>query len=515
MAEDFLESIYQKAKMLTELRVIVKTLRWGQVYEPIQQLNQLLPSLEELCEQYQYIDYEKAVTLRKGLEESTQYGGDALRLGDCIETRVIPYCEEYLRHTNRICVDDEQGYSLESSESGFLTIRDTESGRYLHSRLDPMWEARILAEKIYDPSKRGYSLLGGGLGYLAYQLWRLSDGAVKITLFEYEERMAQYARRYGVLDWIPGECLEVRVDPDILPFLYSVEDEFVGYHIFEPEMHIAPRDTWSVLQELMMINNTVWFYDIDVNRNYYKNIYSAARPVSELDVGMMKKKVIVVAGGPSLDDSLDFIRENQSDMSVIAVGTVFRKLVASGIQPDMVTILDPKKVMLRQLEGVEDQQIPLLLGITAYWKLADRYTGPKYLVPTLSALDREQEYAEQYGLEVWNCGCTVTMMAVNAALYCGAAEIYLAGADFAYPGGWSHASGTNERQQERQEDLFPVEAVDGGVVYSRADLTMFRRDLEGLIASTPDVTYYNMSGSGAKIAGTRQMREDDQEKRNG
>lgn len=503
MAEYFLEEIYREAALRTELRCLWEQLTSGKDGKTRRNYQQMVSELEIISRKYVDMNPQDGMEFRNDLWKLKEYNGNYLGLADFIERKILPQYEKYLSQLDKICVDDEQGYCLESSLYGFLTLRNAESGRYFHSQNDPMWEARQVAKRIYDPAMKSYSLLGCGLGYIAYQLYCVSDGSVPINIYEYDEKMIQYARNYGVLDWIPEECLSVTVDADVLPFLYSLEqEEGHGYHIFEPELYRAPEDAQEIIRTLIINNNSATDFREDQQRNFYRNLQSDAKPLSVFKRDQSGESFVVVAGGPSVDDRLDFLKQQKGHMPIIAVGTIFSKLLACGIVPDMAAILEARSTVMRQLEGIADQQVPLFLGIMAYWKLARIYEGEKYLVPTGGDTPEEKYYKKQCGGFALDCPGTVTIMAVNLALYFGAKEIYLLGVDFAFPKEQYYATGaTGDNSLSDKSSLFLVESVGGGTVYTDKPMTMFRDYMEELIENASDVTFYNLS-KGARITGT-------------
>ena len=154
-----------------------------------------------------------------------------------------------------------------------------------------------------------------------------------------------------------------------------------------------------------------------------------------------------------MDDNLDFLKENQGKKTVIAVGTVFRKLLECGITPDLVAVLDPQERTYQQMEGLEGEKVPMLVAVTAYWKFAANYQGDKYLVPLVGVHEEKEKE------EPWVIGGTVTHLAIEAAVRFGAKKIYLVGVDLAYPNGLSHAEGTMDRTVKSTEDMLPVKGV--------------------------------------------------------
>lgn len=500
MAEDFLEKFYREADLACELRQVVEYAKIHDEYHVVETGNKLLPRLGEVCKQYLAQDIAVGRELWAAVQELLGVDEDLILRGDIIEGKVLPLLEEQIKQSGgTIYVENEEGdYAFESSTSGILTLKDLEKNKYIHSRVNPMWEARKLAEYIFEPRKKEYVIWGCGLGYLLYQLYHISGGTVAIRVFERDARIVEYARSYGVLDWIPEERLSVVADPDPGLFLHSIQRDDIGFYILIPELYREKADARRLLEEVYTDYTTPKKFKMDTEINYWTNHRNGCKPVSEFDFSVLKKEFTVVAAGPSLDDNLDFLRENRDGRTVIAVGTVFRKLLACGIVPDLVVILDPQERTYRQIEGLEEQKVPMLVGESAYWKVAANYQGDKYLVPLL-------EVASEKEKDVWGIGGTVTHLAIEAACRFGAKKIYLVGVDLAFPNGISHADGMQDRTVKTLEGLVAIEGVGDSTVYADSMFISYRQWIEKKIAETPWVTYYNLSRIGAKITGTRSI----------
>ena len=279
----------------------------------------------------------------------------------------------------------------------------------------------------------------------------------------------------------------------------------MGFYMLMPELERESDEIRPLLMEFYTRYSTNLKFKRYQGINYWSNLRSGCKRISEFDISNVKKDIIVVAAGPSLDCSLDFLKENQGKKTIIAVGTVFKKLLELEILPDMVVILDPQKRTYQQIEGAEEQKVPLLLAMTAYWKFAAAYQGEKYLIP-LKSVGELDNITEKYE-DAWDAGGTVTYLALEAAVRFKAENIFLVGVDLAYPGGVTHAAGTMDRAQISMDGLIPIEGYRGTTVYSNKTFISFRRDIEGLIANNPGISYYNMSHIGAKIAGTQTIGE--------
>lgn len=507
MAEDFLEPIYQDAKIFSELKQIVEWIRVQNIHYTFEKWNQLTPALTEICKRCMQWNAVQGTHLWNCLQQACGTIKDFQLFGDTIEHDILPLLENYMKHWGKIHVDDED-FSYETTVSGFLTMKDLNKGIYFHSTLDPMWEARELAKYIYEPDREAYSILGCGLGYLAYQLYDISAGSIVINLFEQDAKIVEYALRYGVLAWIPKDKLNITIDEDVLPFLNSAVNETVGFYIFAPEIQRLPKETKSIINDVFNNYNTAKIHAPLEKINFYRNIKSNSKAVSDFDRTCLKKEFVVIAAGPSLDDNMAFLKECKGKKTIIAVGTVFRKLVQQNIIPDIVVVLDPQKRTIVQLQGVENQKVPMILGLTAYWEFAAKYQGEIYLVPVIGSQNCDEpiaKYAEKHHMRGWQCGGTVSSFGIETAIQFGAEKIYLVGLDLAFPNGYTHAQSTNDRQQLELDTLIPAEGVGNQTVYTDTTFITYKKEIEEQIAHTPKITYVNMSKTGIRIHGTEEQ----------
>src|SRR5512133_2757850 len=60
---------------------------------------------------------------------------------------------------------------------------------------------------------------------------------------------------------------------------------------------------------------------------------------------------IVVAAGPSLHASMDFIRKSRGRAVIVAVDTSYRILMSQGIEPHFCIVVDPQMINARYFEG--------------------------------------------------------------------------------------------------------------------------------------------------------------------
>lgn len=157
------------------------------------------------------------------------------------------------------------------------------------------------------------------------------------------------------------------------------------------------------------------------------------------------RTAIILAGGPSLNAAIPWVRENHDQLVVIAVSRISRILLAEGIVPHIVVSVDPQKIsfdvsreMLRFADRpnppvfVHSYHVsPLLLG---QWGGKSAYTGPLFPWETdlnITSLPFSGPTVSNYGLSL--------------AVHLGCTTVILAGVNFCYTAtGQTHATGSNE-----------------------------------------------------------------------
>ncbi|SCY05368.1 Protein of unknown function DUF115 [Lachnospiraceae bacterium XBB2008] len=427
---------------------------------------------------------------------------DWIFLADIIDAECIPAIEAVLFDSEQIRTEH---YSIENTPSGYKTIKSLASGTYLHSATDPLWEAQQLADDIYDPAYRGYIVWGCGLGYFACKLGELTDGSVPITVFEEDEELIELGRKYGCIDQAIEHNVKFICDPMVRLFTKEMS-EHPDYGLMVHRASIGKIANAEIKNALLRYYEHIYepsrLFSVKYKRNYFSNTSLGLDYIDSIGEGIKGKEVIIAAAGPSLDDSLDFLM-NRGDRMIISVGTVLEKLLKANVRPDYGVILDPGPNVYRHVEKILDCGIPLILGLSAYWKVAVNYKGKKYIAVTDGLTGVPDAYS--HSDYVFKVGASVITLAIEIAMKMGAAAVYLAGADMAYRNGLYHTDGTRFQREKDDTELIPVEGTQGDTVYTTPTLNEFREWIEGEIARYPDIPVYNLSQTGALIHGARRI----------
>lgn len=436
------------------------------------------------------------------LEESvlmTYRQKDLVLLGDIIENAIIPIMKKKIQLKDDCNKVLDERYKLERTETGYWTIRDITANVYLHSKCDPMSEARRVNERQYNDKCKSYVVWGCGLGYHIYQLYVISKGEIPITLYERNSKMIEYAYSYGVLSWVPKDVLNIIIVNDAKEFLANVTD---GSLFLNSYIQTDDKEQRNLLN--MHFARFIFGFDAagNLRLNYFQNKFLNLPCVYEIDHSKLKKDMVVIGGGPSLDHFMDTLKSWQGKKTIIAAGTVWKKLLKAGIKPDFVVIMDPYDIVYQQVENIEDTSATLLLTMQANWRVGKNYPGKKYLIPHLISVNEIDEKIAGDYKTLFFSGGSVTVFELEFAVRMFADRIYFLGVDLSLPGGMTHAEGTKYRHKVDVSELIPVEDVNGKIVYTDHALIDSITWFEMIMSETEGIEYINMSDVGVKLKGT-------------
>lgn len=139
----------------------------------------------------------------------------------------------------------------------------------------------------------------------------------------------------GVLDDIVNVARNINPGIAIITMFYE--------HYENDQMNIVKE---SLAGEYDSIIKGPWTFELVFEgvQQTVKNIENSV-PVYYADLKVDKEDVpaFLIAAGPSLDSTIEFIKKNQDKAVLVAVGAVLKKLKAEGIKPDFVIEVEDKK----------------------------------------------------------------------------------------------------------------------------------------------------------------------------
>lgn len=331
----------------------------------------------------------------------------------------------------------ENIYQIEETTVGLYTIAICEEGKryYLHSNDDPVSEARIFSQRMYDVEEEKYIIVGWGMGYHVQELLKINS-ELDIIVYEPDLRLLYMSFRYVDQTEILEQIRLVTSESELQKYIES------GYRLvlYRPELkHWKNQKIQKKLIRIAERQDSIETHKNVFRQNYRSNIQNCTGYIDDLREMICKKKVLIVAGGPSLDRNIDQLVDKPEDLVVIAVGTVYKLLLKKKIKVDLVVFSDVSAYP--QIQGIEKEQIPIAILSTADGRIGRCYQGPKYLV-CQQGYEIARKYAENKGYMCYDSGGSVATLALDMMIRLKAASIAFAGLDLAYIGEKEHASGT-------------------------------------------------------------------------
>ena len=216
------------------------------------------------------------------------------------------------------------------------------------------------------------------------------------------------------------------------------------------------------------------------------------------------QRLMVLAPGPSLAEHYEGLRTHRDQVYLIAVNTALMPLLAAGIVPDVVVVIDGfEEGILRHFSGGLDAcaHTALVYSPVVAPAVLERWPGPRYAAYLQHPLYDELRHALPRG-ELFTSG-SVLHSAVDLAVRMGAAEVALLGVDLCFPAAAEYVGGVRTLPQGTAPAEARTWVLDGHGqrVPTRPNYRGFLRDLEQYIARHPEVCFINGSRTGARIAG--------------
>lgn len=220
---------------------------------------------------------------------------------------------------------------------------------------------------------------------------------------------------------------------------------------------------------------------------------------------------VILAGGPSLDDAIDWIKENRKNITLFAVGRVAARLLKEEIEPDFICSVDPNEVSFDNSKHLlEHYKNTTFLGafhvnprLLSQWRGKAFYHGRRY-----PWIVKEPDADKQFTAP----GPTVTNTMLSFIIHMGFETIIFAGVDMCHRiDGQTHESGSIESQVGRFVGTYKatqlVKTNSGRMASTTPDLFSSQQVLEMQVYSIsiyfPKAVFYNPSPDAAFINGVQ------------
>lgn len=439
---------------------------------------------------------------------SAQEKGDYILLADLLEMQLLPFLMQsqerlvsnielsakteiweqnlsrlqqldvHLAEQVKACMIQEDCH-VEPTSSGLWTLNMTDqSGTYyFHTNVNPRVEAEIFAKQYYSPDCVNYLVFGLGLGYHIKALPDLDDG-IYIDVIEPDLEIIRLANIYTDLSWLyDNPRIRLWYDADFTKWKELLKKETQLIIHYPSLRHVSNPEIKLSMEKFFIQDSGRRNFRIQMANNFRDNVIHCDGNVDELKPRFQGKNVIIVAAGPSLDKNVKLLLSKPKNTLILAVGTVFRKLLRMQIIPDFVIFLDAQPHLYRQIEGLEKSDIPILCASTACKKIAAEYGGKKYLI-CQDGYDHAEVYAKEHGYQIYRTGGSVSTIALDVSLRLGCKEVAYIGLDLAFTNDLAHTSDTSEVNIGEDEKTIMVPDANGGKVATRRLFLIYQEWIE-------------------------------------
>lgn len=355
----------------------------------------------------------------------------------------------------------QPSYPIKNSKSGLPTISLTAPGGRtvaLHSRYQPMDEARRLIEKIEVADRVAFYVFGFGLGYHVDVLFNEAGKDTLFFVFEPDLMLLRTAFEHrDFSDLIASRRVHFihRLEKGPLLTLLTPHTALISFGTerveHPPSMEIAGefhRQIQAWLDEYAAFShtslNTIVLNSRKTAQNVARNLawYAATPSIAHLSGRYKGFPAVIVSAGPSIRKNKHLLPKLKGQAVLIATQTMLQPMLEMGIEPEFVTALDYHDICTRFYEKLPPNlNTELVAEPKAAAGILSMYPGPISLIGNRFAELSLREL--RLGKTELPGGATVAHLAFYLAEYLGADPIVFVGQDLGFSDGLCYAPGTS------------------------------------------------------------------------
>ena len=248
----------------------------------------------------------------------------------------------------------------------------------------------------------------------------------------------------------------------------------------------------SYIDSILTNLNTLEPTSYDYNRRLYSHLNRTTKLLSSnyktILFNKLKKNckffndipILYIAAGPSLDENMDWIKQNQNKFFIVTIGAAYKKLLANNIRIDMITTLDEKEELNtlqfddESVSKLSKQTIILASTITYYKILEKLSTKNLYLFEVFSSLHKNNKSFS---------GFSIGEVTLNILFYLNPKKIYIVGLDLSLNQNTGESHSENANSSVTKLNLEDKQTRD--TFESQKSLIKVKGNLEKEIFTTP------------------------------
>lgn len=407
-----------------------------------------------------------------------------------------------------------EGYKVVYTPDKLPTLNVEINGKsiFLHSKYNPMNEAKLFIKDKVGENIDNYVVFGLGFGYHVQELINyIVENNYSSHIYIIETNVEIFKRAISELDFI-NIIENVNVDLFLTPTIQELNIVFSKLTNLENHKLVIHRPSLKVvkeefnelklmLEDYILLKDSANRYFSLMEENFKSNIKNCGENADVLFNQYKDIPLYMVSAGPSLDKNIGKLKNAKNKGIILSIGRAVRSLVQAGIQPDLIIITDPAEYLYdMQLKGI-DIKVPIIVLSTCDKNVMQNYKGKKFV-----ALQKGYALAEKLAQEnnniLINTGGSVATTALDIAIKMGCNPIIFVGQDLAFTDNKTHAKDTYSKDIIQNKNLIEVEDINGNIVYTQKNLFAYLRWIKNRIKEEKYIVFIDATEGGAKIEGT-------------
>jgi hypothetical protein len=260
--------------------------------------------------------------------------------------------------------------------------------------------------------------------------------------------------------------------------------------------------------EVKANNFTLSMFEDDWYRNSVRSLryLNETRTLSPYRGICVGKPAIIVSAGPSLEKNIALLKQNR-DAVVISGGRTLKSLLNIGVDPDFLTIIDASSLSYELVERhIAQTKARLVYYFGVPPEMLAAHKGEKITFHQDKVMCK---FLQEDMINLMAGGSVAHAMTV-LAIELGCDPIVFIGQDLAYTNDMEHSQLASSPWRGDEVSLTPEEIrrsmltqdIYGRKVKTCTELDLYRRQLERIIESNKDKTFFNCTEGGVNIEGS-------------
>lgn len=403
---------------------------------------------------------------------------------------------------------DKDTYEICTTKQGMYTLKvKLLEILYLHSKYNPIREAKEFVEENYNKKINNYIVTDIGFGYHINEL--LKKDNIFIHLIICNLQIFKIAlENIDLTEILKNPKIKIYIGDSInnfkKSFIEATKSSDYKLILHNPSIKSFPENMKEIkylLEEFKVKDITIKnnYYDLDDNFNY--NIAEYDEVVNNLFNKFEEKSIFLVAAGPSLDKNKILLKNIDSESIIISMGRSVKVLLKEGIIPNYIIITDPSDYLYDlQLKGL-DIDVPIIILSTCDKAVMKNYKGKKYIA-LQEGYKKSENYAKKLNIKTVQTGGSVATTSLDVSIKMGGNPIIFVGQDLAYSQGQTHSVFTNSKDIKGISSMRKIKDITGKEVYTSKNLSIYLRWIENRIRKEENIEFIDATEGGARIIGT-------------